>query len=237
MKQALQALKRLKILIAVPSMGSWHEEFGKSLAALVAYAHVMKIGSYRGQEIHTMSMRGSILPNLRLTALERAKEIDADYLLWLDSDQSFPKDTLHRLVLRNLDVVGANVATKTMPTLPTARRKPIPGEPPFGALVFTDQGRKGVEKVWRLGCGVTLMSRKVIRALPLDCFEMLFRPDIQRYQGEDWTMMEKIETLGFDIFVDHELSNLVGHHGGFKFTHEYNGEVISVEERQKMEAA
>lgn len=229
MQQALQKLKKLKILVAVPSMGMWHEEFGKSLAAMIAFANIVRIGHYRGQEVATMSMRGSILPNLRLAALVRAKEMEADFLLWLDSDQSFPKETLHRLVLRNLDVVGANVATKTMPTLPTARRRPVPGEPPQGALVYTDSHSRGIEEVWRLGCGVTLMSRKVVRALPEDCFEMRYRPDAKKYQGEDWTMMEHVERLGFKIHVDHDLSNLVGYHGGFNYTHEYNGEVTKQE--------
>lgn len=221
--QALQRLKKLDILVAVPSMGTWHEEFGKALAMMLSHVHTAKIGNYKGQQARVLSVRGSILPNLRLTALQKAKELGADYMLWVDSDQSFPKDTLHRLIMRKLDVVGANVATKTIPTLPTARRRPIPGEPPFGALVFTDAASRGIEEVWRLGCGLTLMSKKVIQALPENCFEMIYKPDVQRYQGEDWSMMEHVERLGFKIYIDHDLSNQVGHHGGFNYTHEYNG--------------
>lgn len=215
--------KTLKVLLAIPSMGSWHEEFGKSLAQLTSHFAVARVGSYKHQQLHTMSMRGSILPNLRLSALQKAKEMGVDYLLWIDSDQSFPKDVVHRLVMWDKDVVGANIATKTIPTLPTARREPIPGEPAFGALVFTDAHSTGLQRVWRIGCGLTLMSRKVIQALPEDCFEMLYKPDVRRYQGEDWRMCEHIEKAGFEIYVDHDLSNLVGHHGGFNYTHEYNG--------------
>jgi hypothetical protein len=229
MNLTLQKLKSLSILLAVPSMGSWHEEFGKSLSNLTTYFQNTKIGQFKSQQLHVMSMRGSILPNLRLTALLAAREKNVDYMLWVDSDQSFPRETLHWLIGRQLDVVGANIATKTMPTLPTARRKPVPGEPAFGALVYTDEDSRGVEQVWRIGCGLTLMSRKVIQALPNDCFTMRYKPDVQRYQGEDWEMCEAIERLGFEIYIDHELSKRVGHHGGFNYTHEYNGEVVREE--------
>jgi hypothetical protein len=145
-------------------------------------------------------------------------------LLWVDSDQSFPRDTLHRLILREKDVIGANIATKTMPTLPTARRRPQAGESESGSLVWSDPDLKfDLERVWRIGCGLTLMSRKAVAALPMNCFEMVFKPDVQRYQGEDWRMCEYLEKAGIEIWVDHRLSQEVGHHGYFKFTHEYAG--------------
>lgn len=224
MNPTLQKRHDLKVLVAVPSMGVWHEEFGKSLCMMLIYAAVRKIEFFKTQEVKLLSMKGSILPNLRATALQTAKDQNADYLLWVDSDQSFPKETLHALIQHDLDVVGANVATKAIPNLPTARNKPKEGEPDSGSLVWTEEKPKErLEKVWRLGCGLTLMSKRAIQALPMNCFEMRFRPEVNRYQGEDWQMCEYLEKAGIDIWVDHELSNKVGHHGSFKFTHEYNG--------------
>lgn len=225
---ALQRFKNLDIMVAVPSTGMWYEDFGKSLCMMLLTCAQRKIGNYKTQQVRLLSSKGSILPNLRAGALDAAKKAGVDYLLWVDSDQSFPRDTLHRLVTREKDVVGANIATKAIPNLPTARQKPTVGEPEWGSLVWTppmeELNEKNVlEKVWRLGCGLTLLSKKAINALPLNCFEMKYKPDVERYQGEDWQMCEYLEAAGIDIWVDHELSNLVGHHGTFNFTHEYNG--------------
>lgn len=224
MKLALQRLKSLTVLLATPSTGIWTEEYGKSLSNLTLAFNTHRVGSYRSQSLHVMSIKGSILPNMRLSALERAKELDADYLLFVDSDQSFPRSTAHKLIARNLDVVGCNIATKTIPTMPTASKK---AETPSGwGPVFTDEDSRGVERVDRIGCGILLLSRKVIRALPPDCFEMVYIPAAKKYQGEDWKMCAEIEKLGFEIHIDHDLSKEIGHHGTFNFTHEYNGEVI-----------
>lgn len=221
MNLSLQKFKELKVAICVPSNGVWYEEFGKSLANLVNAFHSYRIGNYKTQQLNTISVKGSILPKSRLSGLKQAKEMEADYLLYVDADQSFPKHTLHLLIKRNVDVIGANIATKTIPTLPTARRKTEgPGE-----LVFTDTDSKGIEKVWRVGTGLLLLSKKVIRALPYNSFEMKYREDVENYQGEDWSLCEAIEKLGFDIYIDHDLSNQVGHHGSFNFTHEFNGTI------------
>jgi len=220
----LQKQHDLSVLVCVPSDGMWHEPFGKSLCVMLIYCAQRRIGFYKTQQVSLFSAVGSILSNKRISALKAAKEQEVDYLLWTDSDQSFPKETLHNLIMAGKDVIGANIATKMLPTLPTARRKPQPGESAIGTLVWTpEKPEHRYEKVWRLGCGLTLMSKKAIAALPLNCFEVRYKPEVEFYQGEDWQMCEALEAAGIEIWIDHELSNRVGHHGTFNFTHEYNG--------------
>lgn len=223
MGPALQKFQKLNVLLAVPSTGVWTEEFGKSLANMQQFFLQNKVGNYRGQQLVTMSIKGSILPNMRLSALKKAKEIDATHLLFVDSDQSFPRWTLHRLILRHLDVVGANIATKTVPTLPTAR---MLSRVETGELVYTEAESQGVQRVDMLGCGLILLSRKAVHMLPHDCFAMVYKPEVDKYQGEDWTMCEHLRAQGFEIYIDHEVSNAVGHHGTFNYTHEFNGTVV-----------
>lgn len=223
MKPTLQKLHALKVAIGVPSTGMWHQEFSQSMVNMLQAMQTHRVGQYKTQEVHTICTKGSILPRSRLTILKQAKKMRADYLLFVDSDQSFPRYALHRLIGHDKEVVGANIATKTMPTLPTARRRSETED--YGELVYTEEGAVGLEKVWRIGCGLLLLSRKVIEALPHDCFEMRYRPEVDNYQGEDWSMCEALEKLGFEIWIDHKVSNEVGHHGTFNFTHEYNGEV------------
>lgn len=223
MKKVLQRLHKLKIAVGVLSPGEWREEFAVSLTNMCTAFLAHKVENFREQSLHTISVKGSILPRMRLSVLKQAKELQADYLLFVDSDQSFPRWTLHHLIMRDKDVIGANIATKTFPTLPTARRWKA-GEP-AGELVYTDLGMKDLEKVWRIGTGLLLMKRRVFEKLPHSCFSMPYLEEADTYQGEDWTLCEAIERLGFDIWVDHHLSQEIGHHGAFNFTHEYNGHV------------
>ena len=46
-------------------------------------------------------------------------------------------------------------------------------------------------------------------------------------------MCEAIQKAGFDIWIDHGLSQVVGHMGDLEFTHDLVGEVLPVEEQQE----
>ena len=54
-----------------------------------------------------MSESSSVAKNREWLSNE-AEKIGADWLLWLDSDQTFPADTLLRLLAHGLPLVGAN---------------------------------------------------------------------------------------------------------------------------------
>jgi len=186
-----------------------------------------------------MVVTGSILPKSRLEILKAAKEMDAHYLLYIDSDQTFPRNLVHRLVHNKVDVVGANIAVKTIPSQPTAR-----GEPPEGKLhgapIYTDLESKGLQEVWRVGTGVLLLSKKAMVVLPHSCFEMKYVEAIDDYQGEDWTLCEALRKLGFKLYIDHDVSKEVGHLGEFEYTHDVvgiiHGELPSVSEPEPAEA-
>lgn len=210
------AKRELRVLIAVPSPGIWHADFGMSLCYLLTAFTTYQVGNAERQSAQVLHTQGSILPRMRREALRQATKAGVDYLLFLDSDHTFPRNLLHRLLLSGKDVIGCNCATKAMPSAPTARRK---SEETYGALVFS-YNRTGLEKVWRLGTGVLLLSRKAFTALGPEVFEMRYKPEVDDYQGEDWTMAECLEKAGFDIWVDHDLSNEVGHVGYFNYRHD-----------------
>lgn len=220
---ALDKFRKLKVMVGVPSQMSSHARFFLCLQAMMNYCLMARIGEFKTQEIRLCNTRGSILPNLRLDIVKTALAERADFLLWLDSDQTFPKELLHMLMARRVDVVAANIATKTIPAGPTARRKS--DKVREGVPVFTDPESSGLEKVWRIGCGVMLVNMKVYKKTGLNVFGQPWREEQQKYQGEDWTMCEAIEKAGFDIHIDHDVSKLVGHLGEYEFTHDVVGEI------------
>lgn len=223
---ALDQYKELKVLVAVPTTGGWHEKMGMSLLAMVTYFMGVSTGAFKKQSIVPMTVRGSILANKRLDAVKQMMELKCSHLLFIDTDQTFPKTTLHRLLSHDKDVVAVNIAVKKIPSMPTARGWPKEGQSWMDApLIYTDEDSKGLEKIARIGCGIILIKRKVFEKTGLNIFGQPWQEDLQKYQGEDWSMCEAFEREGFDIWIDHELSNVVGHIGDFEYTHEVVGAV------------
>lgn len=222
---ALDRFKRVHVLVGIPSsMDLWHEKFCMSLVNLMTHFMEHPLGKYREQSVRPASVRGSMLSNLRLNIVKHAIESKSTHLLFVDTDQTFPKDTLHRLIQHDKDVVACNIATKTIPAQPTARTF-NPNRPMHGDLVYNQPG-KGLQKVWRVGTGVMLIKMGVFQKIGLNVWGMPWQEDAQKYQGEDWSFVEACEKAGIDVFVDHDLSEQVKHWGLYGFDHDVVGESL-----------
>lgn len=223
--------RKLNLLIGIPSTGSWTSGFGISLGNMVAYFMANKVPGFREQRVQEEVVKGSILPRSRGNLVKRALKEQFTHLLFIDTDQTFPRDTAHRLLQHRKDVVGCNIATKEVPASPTARKK---GANQGGELVYTDKDSPELEEVWRLGTGIMLVDVRVFQKLGPGCFEIRWVPELQDYRGEDWSMCEAMERAGFRIWVDHRLSDEVGHLGEYKYTHDVVGERKLVEVSDKV---
>jgi hypothetical protein len=222
----LDKYKEVKVLVAVPSTGTWNEKTGMCLIAMITHFMTTSLGEFKRQSVLPMSIKGSILANKRVDAVKQLFEQKATHLLFIDADQTFPKTTLHRLLSHEKEVVAANIAVKRIPSVPTARGVPAPGQTWREApLIFTDEGNNSLQEAGRIGCGLILIERKVFEATGLNVFSQPWIESEQKYQGEDWSMCEAIQAAGFKIWIDHGLSNVVGHIGDFEFTHDVVGVV------------
>lgn len=163
--------------------------------------------------------------------------IDGDFthLLFIDTDQTFPPDLAHRLASWGKPIVGCNIATKIIPSSPTARLK----DPKWqgGKPLFTDPDSKGLVEVWRLGCGIMLINLDIIKPMPKPWFQILWHPEINDFIGEDWFFCEQVERAGHKIYVDQNVSKEIGHLGQLEFTHNLVGDVVREEVRLKEQAA
>lgn len=221
----LDRFKRIKVLVGVPSlMGLWHEKFAMSLTHMISEFHARPLGNYRSQEVEVASVKGSILPNIRLDLVKRAMEREATHLLFVDTDQTFPRNTLHRLIQADKDVVACNIATKQIPAQPTARLYD-PENLWHGKRVYNLAGG-GLQKVWRVGCGVMLIRMKVFEKTGLNVWGYEWKEEKQTYQGEDWSFCEACERREIDVWIDHGLSEYVKHIGDFAYDHNVVGETL-----------
>lgn len=213
----------INVVVVVPSMSTWHAEFAMSLLGMVMYFQNNHVKGATLQMIRVVNKRGSILPNLRLQGLKAAKEVGATHILWLDSDHEFQPSLLNDLLKHEKDVVAANCAVKTLPSMPTARAfnpEDLKGDP-----VYTDWNSHGLQRVWRIGTGIMLMSERAFKQIPHDAFAMSYIESTDSYRGEDWGVCEALEKAGCPIFIDHDVSNECSHIGNFKYTHDYVGHV------------
>lgn len=106
----------MKILIAIPCMDQVPAYFMQSLATL------RKVG-----ECSVATQIGSLIYTSRNKLAERAIQMEADYVLWLDSDMVFQPDLLERMMDRlqkdNLDILTGLYFRRVRPFTPVLFNK------------------------------------------------------------------------------------------------------------------
>ncbi len=205
----------MKVAICVPCRDEVMSGFCFDLARLVGYE------AKRGQnEIQLLQMPGTLIFTQREKLAQEALEWGADQLLWIDSDQRFPANTLEVLQARNVPICGVNATTRREPILPTALNLKIeremlngkPGEPKQVWHKVESRGKKGVEQVTAVGFAVTLVNREVFEKIPRPWFDVIWT-DHGNVIGEDVTFCVRCMENDIPVFVDHELSMHIGHIG------------------------
>lgn len=207
----------IRLITAVPSMGTWDYRFGMCLAAMVSAFAQVRAGLGR-QSMVLRHHKGSVLSKSRHQLLMSGLDFNATHLLFLDSDMTFPPLTAHYLLKRQRRVIAANCPTKNFPSIPTARGK--------DNVIITSEGKTGVERVWRIGTGVMLLDLSIFRKVKGPWFEVHWDEGTGDYVGEDWFFCQLLETHGIPIFIDHELSQNIGHVGDHEYRHEWTREEV-----------
>lgn len=207
-----------RVLIAIPSLSSWEADFGMSLAFMMNY--VTRHPSINGKDLQVQlhNKRGSILANSRQDLIQSALDNKATHVLFLDSDQTFPPDALHRLMKHEKQIVACNIATKVLPSTGTARLKG--GK--LGVPLRTTPKTKDLVKVWRVGTGIMLINLNVFKRKGMErpWFSQYWNEELKAYVGEDWAFCEKLEASGVSLYVDQSLSRDVGHIGRLNYSHD-----------------
>ena len=209
-------MKKVRLVIAVPSQQTWDADFGMDLVFMMNYltSHPeFDTGAVEGFRLH--NKRGSILANMREWLIQEAIKGEATHLLFIDSDQTFPRDLFHRLVNRGKKVVAANITTKSLPPSTTARVSD-------GVPLITGEHDTDLVKVWRVGTGIMLIDLNVFKreGMAGPWFNQRWNEGQNAYVGEDWAFCEKLEQAGVGIYVDQDVSRQVGHIGRLTYGHD-----------------
>jgi hypothetical protein len=199
-------VKPLKLSILVPTRDTVHSQFAYCLTQLYNLTREAGIDAYLFFDSST------ILLNQRNNLVKKAKEVNSDYILWLDSDMTYRATTALRLLEHNKDIVACNYTKRTKPLKTVAYTNLndwdswVPMEP-----------QDELVKVEGVGMGCMLMKLDIFEKLQKPYFEFRYKEDTQDYFGEDFILLGKLREQGYDVFIDTVLSMDIKHLGIYAF--------------------
>ena len=205
----------MNINIVVPTHNDVPAMFAYDLAQLVAHT----VGSMPGDtQIGVTFLPGTYIQCARQELMQHVLEVGDDFVLWLDSDMRFPKETFAHLIQHRVAMVGANYSKKAVLSEPTAIKHR--GNPP--ELLYPDNDATGLVEVESIGFGCLLMRIQDFKNLPPltqgPWFEQTYHGETDHWTGEDVFFCELVrKKLGIKIMVDQDLSRAIAHIGPFEY--------------------
>lgn len=194
-----------KLSILVPTRETVHTHFAFSLTQLVKTTSEV-IDTYLFFDSST------ILLNQREKLIEEAKNINSDYVLWLDSDMVFPSTTALRLLEHNKDIVGCNYLKRTKPLKPVAYKN-VGDWDSFLPLKVEEE----LMEVEGVGMGCLLMKTDIFNQIQKPYFEFTYNEQSNDWLGEDFNVLKKLREVGCKVYIDTLLSVEIKHLGLYAY--------------------
>jgi len=206
-KQGVQNKAGSRIVIGVPCQDNVAAMFSYDYGQLIGWTMAAAVDC----SMQPLYVRGTLIGPQRDTIVERAMEVDATHILWLDSDMRFPKNALEVLLKHDKDIVGTNYCKRLPPFVPTATAE--------GMQFHTFDDSSGLVPVDSLGMGCILTKVSVFRDMKQPIFPIGWDEELKRYIGEDVAFQRKARLAGLTIYCDQDLSKMVSHVGTMEFTY------------------
>lgn len=198
--------KPSKVSIVVPTRDTVHSGFAFSLTQLI------KTSENAGIETFLFFNSGSVLLSQRENLTKMSLEVESDYILWLDSDMTFPSTTLLRLLSHNKNIVGCNYKKRSNPQTPVAYKK-IGDWDSWLPL----EEKENLVEVEGVGMGCILIKTNLFKKIEKPYFEFTYDKKTDDWLGEDFNLFKKFRNIGENIYIDTHLSMDIGHLGLYKF--------------------
>jgi glycosyltransferase involved in cell wall biosynthesis len=167
-------------------------------------------------KVNLYTSMGTLIFDQRNNMVESALEEGADYVLFIDADMRFPRDTLERLIAHGKGIIGVNATTRSSPVKATAKTLEIEADGTCNWKQISSKDKTGIEQADGIGCGVMLISKETLYAIPKPWFFFELLPE-NKLLGEDIYFCIKAKDVGIDTFIDHDLSQEIGHVGNYTY--------------------
>jgi hypothetical protein len=101
-------------------------------------------------------------------------------------------------------IVGANYVMRSAPALWVSN---------IGGQSVSSVGQKGLQAVDHTGCGVLLIEMSVFEKVGWPPFSCPYSPEFGHHFGEDLHFCQLVRRHGYQVWIDHDLSQFVQHQG------------------------
>jgi len=200
------SLKKSKLAVLVPCRDTLHSAFAMCLTEMI------KLNTMNGLDTHVIMDSSTILLTQREKLALEAKNVGAEYMLWLDSDLVFPATTALRLLAHQEDIVAANYVRRQPPYKGVAYETIGDWENP---LSYEPQDE--LVPVEGIGMGCMLVKTSILDEMPQPWFEFGWAPETNDWLGEDMIFCQKMAQAGYTVKVDTNLSMETRHLGTYAF--------------------
>jgi hypothetical protein len=181
-----------KILIAVPSLFPY--------VPMTFVDSLMQLQKPEGTV--TCTLRGSLTALARNQLVDIAKKNGFTHIFFMDSDMTFPPDTLIKLLAHDKDFVGGTYYERYAPYRPTLMKE-LPDEPEEYTVV-DPRGKTDLIEVDGIGAGCTLIKLSVFEGMETPYYD--YRLDKigerEKFWAEDIHFCAKVRKKGVQIWAD-----------------------------------
>jgi hypothetical protein len=200
------SLKKSKLAVLVPCRDTLHSAFAMCLTELV------KLNTMNNLDTHVIMDASTVLLTQRERLALEAQNIGAEYMLWLDSDMTFPATTALRLLAHNEPVVAANYIRRQLPAKGVAYETIGAWEEPLPFEIHND-----LVPVEGVGMGCMLVKTGILQEIEQPWFEFKWTPESNDHLGEDMMFCQKMAAQGYQVKIDTNLSMEMRHLGTWAF--------------------
>lgn len=138
---------------------------------------------------------------------EIIRDMEGDWVFFMDDDHTFAPDLLQKLLARNVDVIQPLCLKRYAPFGPVHMGLQVPDSEAHWQFALTKDDPKTIKPVTIVGAAGMLVKKKVLKAVGDPWFEI---GKIEKDGlGEDIAFCRKVNAKGFQIYTD--LENIMGH--------------------------
>lgn len=194
-----------QVVICVPTNGLVHALFTFCLVNAIRFTEA------HGIQVVLDMDSGTVLSNQRQVLADTAiNKHNADHIMWLDSDMTFPEDVIIKLLEHKKKVVCATYSKRVAPFHATAFYNIDPVEP-------VDTTNYGVVPIKYSGMGCMLIKATVLDEMPSPHFPLKWHAPSGTWHGEDMGFCDMLTAHDIKIYCDLDLSREIGHLGQQEF--------------------
>lgn len=181
------------VALGIPCGDRVHQEFMQCMWAVGRGAREHRQGIVVAQS--------SMIVNARNMIVDGARQIGADYLMFFDSDMTFPHTIIDRLLAHGKDIVGCTYVRRG---------------PPFDNLGHTVRksdmtAGKGLVEMTHMPTGLLLVKMSVFTSFKQPIFRFEANEETGVTNGEDMVFSAQARQRGFRLWCDLDLSMECAH--------------------------